>query len=345
MATVGTLATLVGGRVIGDCDRQIRDVADLENAGPRHLSFLANPKYRVAFMATRAGAVLVSEGTTEGPPNVSLIVCADPYLALARVLGEFYPPTSWPHGSEPGAYVDPKAQVDPTATVRATAVIEAGAKIGPRTIVSPGAYVGVDAQIGADVLLHPGVKVLARCVLGDRVILQAGVVVGSDGFGYAHDAEQRRYKIPQVGIVEIENDVEIGANTTIDRSTFGVTRIGAGTKIDNLVQIAHNVVTGHDCVIVAQSGIAGSTTLGHRVVMGAQTGVVGHIKICDDVTLAARAGVPNSIRKPGIYSGTPSKPHRDWLRVVASQQALPEMRRRLRELEQQVETIGRQDGK
>ncbi len=337
MTTVGALAALVGGRVVGDPDRQLRGVADLDSAGPDQLSFLANPKYVASFARTRAGAVLVDEAMAAGAgPGVTLVVCADPYLALARVAQELAPPTRWPAGIEGGAHVHPAAQVDPTATVRVGAVVEEGARVGARALVGPGCYVGREAQIGADVVMHPGARLLERCRLGDRVILQAGAVIGSDGFGYAPDGGRQRHKIPQVGIVEIGDDVEIGANTTIDRATFGATRIGAGTKIDNLVQIAHNVTVGRDCVIVSQSGIAGSTVVGDRVVMGARTGLVGHIHIASDVVLAARTGVAHDLREPGIYSGTPSVPHRLWRRMVAAQKSLPDLLRRVRELEQRL---------
>jgi UDP-3-O-[3-hydroxymyristoyl] glucosamine N-acyltransferase len=337
MATVGSLATLVGGRVVGDADLRIRDVADLESAGPEHLSFLANTRYRDEFDRTRAGAVLVPEGITHD--STTLIVCANPYLALARVATELHPPSDWPAGIEAGAHVHPGARIDPTATVRVGAVVEVGAAVGARSVIGAGCYVGREARLGDDVVMHPGSRLLERCVLGNRVLLQPGAVVGSDGFGYAPDAQLRRHKIPQVGIVEIGDDVEIGANATVDRATFGATRIGPGTKIDNLVQIGHNVATGRDCVIVAQSGIAGSTAMGDRVIMGAQTGVAGHLEISSDVTLAARGAIGGNLRDAGVYSGVPAMPHKLWLKVAMAQRQLPEIRRRLRQLERELEAL------
>ncbi len=334
MALLSELARLVGGKVVGDATRVIRGVADLASAGAEEISFLASPKYRDAFAKTRAGAVLTAEAIAEAP--TSLIVCTDPYLALAQIAAFLHPPAKLEPGREPGALVHATALVDLTATVRMGAVVDAGARVGARSVIGPGAYVGQDARIGADVYLHAGAKVLDRCVLEDRVILQAGAVIGSDGFGYAPDSEGRRHKIPQVGYVLVGADAEIGANTTIDRATFGHTRIGPGTKIDNLVQIAHNVVTGRDCVVVAQSGVAGSTRLGDRVIVGAQAGIVGHIEIVSDVMLGARTGVPNHIRESGIYSGVPSMPHRQWLKVAMAQATVPELRRRVRELERQL---------
>jgi UDP-3-O-[3-hydroxymyristoyl] glucosamine N-acyltransferase len=265
-------------------------------------------------------------------------VCADPYLAMAHIATAFHPAPAHAPGCEPGSLV--AGAVDPSATVCAGAVVEAGASVGARTVVMAGAFVGRDARVGDDCLLHPGARVLTRCLLGARVILHAGAVIGSDGFGYALDkATGRRHKIPQVGIVEVGDDVEIGANSTVDRATFGSTRIGAGTKIDNLVQIAHNVVLGRDCVVVSQTGIAGSTVVGDRVVIGAQGGIVGHISIASDVMLGARAGVSSSIDTSGVYSGTPVMPHRQWLKVAMAQQAVPELRRRVRELESRLAAL------
>ncbi|HET6345939.1 MAG TPA: UDP-3-O-(3-hydroxymyristoyl)glucosamine N-acyltransferase, partial [Myxococcota bacterium] len=314
----------------------IEDIADLASAGPSHISFLASRRYLDAFRRTRAGAVLVPE-PLDGAP-CPLIVCADPYLAMAHIATAFHPTPSFAPGCEPGAHV--AGVVDPTATVCVGAVVEPGASVGPRTVLMAGAFVGRDASLGEDCLLHPGARVLARCRVGARVILHTGAVIGSDGFGYALDkATGRRHKIPQVGIVEVGDDVEIGANSTVDRATFGSTRIGAGTKIDNLVQIAHNVVLGRDCVVVSQTGIAGSTVVGDRVVIGAQGGVVGHISIASDVMLGARAGVASSIDTAGVYSGTPVMPHRQWLKVAMAQQAVPELRRRVRELESRLAAL------
>lgn len=337
MATVGSLASFVDGKVIGDPDREIQDVADLQSAGPKDISFLSNDKYMRQFVATGAGAVLVAAEIDAAP--CVLVVCDNPYLAMARIAVELHPPPVWPAGVEVGAQVSNEAQVDPTATIRVGAVVDADVRIGPRTIVGAGCYVGIGARIGADVLLHPGAKILDRCILDDRVILQAGAVIGSDGFGYAPGDGGKRHKIPQVGIVHLESDVEIGANCTVDRATFGVTRIGSGTKIDNLVQIAHNVVTGSDCVVVSQTGIAGSTTLGDRVIIGAQVGIVGHVHITDDVMLGARSGVANDIKTSGIFSGAPTMPHRKWLKMTMAQQVVPELRRRVRALEKKLEAL------
>ena len=332
--TVASLARLVGGAVHGDGERVIRDVADLASAGSEHLSFLVSPKYLDAFRHTRAGAVLVAAPLDDAP--CALIVCETPYRAMAVIAQTLHPAPTPAPGIDPGAIVHPQAEVHPAAAVCAGAVVGAGARVGARSVLSSLAYVGEAARIGEDCLLHPGAKVLHRCVLGDRVILQAGAVIGGDGFGYVPDAQGRRHKIPQVGVVEVGDDVEIGANSTVDRATFGVTRIGAGTKIDNLVQVGHNVVIGRDCVLVSQSGIAGSTVLGDRVLVGPQAGIVDHARITSDVRLATRSGVAQSIDKPGDYSGAPAIEHRRWLRAVLSTYTLPELRRTVKEIERRL---------
>ncbi len=334
MMTVGALAGLVDGAVIGDATREIRGVADLTSAGPSDITFLANAKYASKVATTRAGAVIVMQALERAP--CAQLVCANPYLAMQTIAQHLNPAPKHPAGAEPGSFVHKDARLHPTTVVRVGAVVEAGAVIGERTIIEPLAYVGRDAKVGADCLLHPGAKVMNRCELGDRVIVQPNGVIGSDGFGYAPDAAGKRHKIPQVGIVILEDDVEIGANSTIDRATFGVTRIGRGTKIDNLVQIGHNVATGSDCVIVSQSGVAGSTTLGDRVVMGAQTGVTGHVTVASDVTLAGRAAAAGRIAAAGVYGGTPAIPHAKWVKSMAVVAMLPELRKRVRELERKI---------
>ena len=336
MPTLGVVASWVGGRLIGPADSVVDDLADLHTAGPRDISFLSNPRYIEAFKTTAAGAVLVGQEHLEAP--CPQIICDDPYLAMATVGQRLHPPPAPDVGIAAGAHVHASARIDPTASIGVGAIIESDAYVGPGAIIMAGCFVGVAAHIGAETLLQPGARVLTRCQVGARVILHAGVVVGSDGFGFAVDrATGKRHKIPQVGIVIIEDDVEVGANSTIDRATFGVTRIGKGTKIDNLVQVAHNVTLGQDCVLVSQTGIAGSAVLGNRVVVGAQGGVIGHLKIADDVMLGTRTGVLANIDKPGIYSGLPAIAHQKWLRMAVTQADIPTIKRRLRSLEERME--------
>lgn len=331
MPTLKALAEAIGGAVIGNAEHEVSDIADLSSAGPADLSFLTNVKYLPQFKNTRAGAVLVTAEMADAHTN--LVVCDNPYLAMAQIATQLHPAPQPSAGISPQAFVHPEADVDPTASVAPLAFVDSGAKVGARTQLAGGTHVGRNAVLGEDGVVHPGAKILDRCIVGDRVILHAGAVVGSDGFGFAPDSEGRRMKIPQVGIVEIGDDVEIGANTTIDRATFGKTRIGNGTKLDNLVQVAHNVVLGEHVVAASQSGIAGSSTVGNCVVIGAQAGVTGHIKIGDQIVLAGRAGVTKPLNEPGVYAGFPAKPHRQWLKSVALQNSIPTMKQRIRDLE------------
>ena len=291
----------------------------------QELSFLTQSKYRDAFRATKAGAVLVSEAPESSHTN--LLICENPYLALAQIAQALYPKPVFEAGVHPTAFIHATAQVDPTVHVGANAVVDADAVLGAGSVIEALCYVGRECVIGANVHIHPGSRVLNKTRIGDRTILHAGCVIGSDGFGFAPDAQGTRHKVPQVGIVEIGADCEIGANTTIDRATLGVTKVGSGTKLDNLVQIAHNVELGDNCVMASQSGIAGSSRLGDQVVMGAQSGLSGHVAVCDNTILAARAGVISDIKKPGVFAGFPSMPHKDWLRYKAQRKRLADLRR------------------
>ena len=332
--TVGCLAALVHGTVHGNADLVLSDLADLQGAGPSELSFFTNPRYLDALRQTRAGAVLLSDHLGSVP--CTQIVCDNPYLAMAQAAVALHPPEPQTPGVAPGALVSATAAVHATACIGPGAVVEDHAQVGAHSVLEPLAFVGRHSVVGEGCHLHPGAKVLARCRLGKRVILHSGAVIGSDGFGYATDAQGHRHKIPQVGTVELGDDVELGANSTVDRATFGVTRIGARCKIDNLVQIAHNVQMGTDCVVISQSGIAGSTHLGDRVVMGAQAGMAGHLQVASDTTLGGRTGVLATIATKGVYSGFPAVPHRQWLKAAAVQKNLVDLLARLRRLEMHV---------
>lgn len=336
------LAGIGGCRLYGP-DVEINGLAGLREAKAGELSFLANIKYAGMVTTTQASAVIVSEEFfREHSRNLeasgrSFLVSANPYLSWARILTHFVAATAEKPrpGIHPSAVVDPSARIDPTASVGALSVVEAGAEIGPESVICPLVYIGRKVRIGKNCLIYPQVSIREDCILGDRVILHCGAVVGSDGFGYARDGA-RQYKIPQVGNVIIEDEVELGANVTVDRGAVGPTRIGRGTKIDNLVQIAHNVQTGQDCVIVAQSGVAGSTKLGDRVVLAAQAGVVGHIEIGDDSMIGAQSGVPKSLPPKSIVFGYPARPHMKAKRIEAVIGQLPEYVKRIQELERRV---------
>ncbi|MBI5016725.1 MAG: UDP-3-O-(3-hydroxymyristoyl)glucosamine N-acyltransferase [Deltaproteobacteria bacterium] len=331
--TLADLAGRLGAELVGDGAVAIHSAATLDEAGPGQLSFLHNPRYRPLLETTRAAAVVV--GPRDRVAGKNLLVSPNPYLAFARAVELLYPEEHPRRGVEPGAHVHPTARLGRDVTALGGACVEEGAEIGAGTMLYPGVYVGRGARVGRDCLLYPNAVVRERCVLGDRVILQPGVVVGSDGYGYARDGA-RQVKIPQVGIAVLEDDVEVGAGTTIDRAALGETRIGRGTKIDNLVQVAHNVVIGEDCLIVAQAGVSGSTRLGDRVILAGQVGVVGHVTIGDGAVVGAQSGVPADLPAGAVVSGSPAFEHREWLKAQAVLRRLPELRARVLELERRV---------
>jgi UDP-3-O-[3-hydroxymyristoyl] glucosamine N-acyltransferase len=328
---LGELAVLVGGTLEGDADIEIRGVAGIREAGPGEITFVANSRYEQFVPATRASAILAGPTLRADLP---LIRTDNPYFAYFQVLSLFAPDAAqrYPRGVDPRAAVDPTARVGANACVGPFCIIGPGAEIGAGTTLVGGVYVGERAHIGSGCLVYPGVTIREECRLGDRVILQPGAVIGSDGFGYAREGAVHR-KIPQVGIVVIEDDVEVGANACIDRATTGETRIRRGTKIDNLVQVAHNVTIGEDTVIAAQTGISGSTEVGSQVVMGGQVGVAGHVAVGDRVTAGAQSGITKSVPAGKVVSGYPAREHSVARRIQAHIAMLPELYRRVRELE------------
>lgn len=330
------IAFLLNGDVIGDGEAIIEHLRTIDEAGEGDLTFVSNPQYLKKMKTTGAGAILVAPGTECAGKN--LIVVKDPYVALGKLLGLFYPEEDIHSGISGQAFIDKGAQVSKEATIYPGAAICRGAKIERGVVLYPGVFIGHDALIDEDSVLYPNVCVYRKCLIGKRVILHAGVVVGGDGFGFANPGADN-LKIPQVGIVQIDDDVEIGANSTIDRATLGKTWIKRGVKIDNLVQIAHNVVVGEHSVIVSQAGIAGSTKLGKSVIIGGQTGVVGHITIGDNVMIGAKSGVHENIASGETVSGFPHMPHRQWLRVVSCISKLPDMWKMLSLLSNKVRKL------
>jgi UDP-3-O-[3-hydroxymyristoyl] glucosamine N-acyltransferase len=341
--TLAELAARVGGELSGDPALVVEGVAPLEEAGPAHVSFFSNKKYRAAFEASQAGVVVV-EPDASVPAGRTVLRAHNAYLAFAKISTLFHPPREpMPEVAET-AVVHPSARVHPSAQIMPLASVGAGAEIGARTIVYPGAQVAADARVGEDCVVYQNVVVRERCVIGNRVILQPGCVIGADGFGFAFDPEgegqgPRHFKVPQIGIVVVEDDVEIGANTCVDRATLGVTRIGRGAKIDDLVMIAHNVEVGPLCLIVSQVGISGSTKLGMGVVAAGQVGIVGHLDIGDGVRIGAQSGVTNDVEAGATIAGSPARPHQQWLKNMASLDHLAEMRKELRELRREVERL------
>ncbi|MCU0795922.1 MAG: UDP-3-O-(3-hydroxymyristoyl)glucosamine N-acyltransferase [Akkermansiaceae bacterium] len=334
--TLQELARRIDGNIVrGELDLLISGIAALDEAGPGELSFLGNPKYAQQFLHTKAAAVLVPEGVTEGPPETALIAVANPSYAFGLVVSHFTAALArvFSPGVHPRASVDESAELDPAQVrIHAGAVIMAGAKIGNGTEIGPNVVVGEKVLIGRDCHIHANVSIRERCILGDRVIIQPGAVIGSDGFGY-ETVQGRHVKIDQIGIVELKDDVEIGANTTIDRARFGRTVIGAGTKIDNLVQIGHNVRVGEHNFLVSQSGMAGSSSTGSYVVIAAQAGVAGHIHIGDQAMLAGRCGATVNLQGGLKYADHPAQPMMDYQRQKAAMRKLPDLLKRVKKLE------------
>ena len=338
--TLSELAAELGGRVIGDGSTVIRGVAGIREAMPGDLTFIANSRYDSHLAETRASAVICSPERRQA--HVPLLVVDNPYLAFQRAVGIFRPDQHRPApGVHPTAVVAAEAVLGRDVSVGPCCVVESGARLGDRVVLMGGCYVGFGATIGEDTHLYPRVVVREECVVGARCIVQPGAIIGSDGFGFAFDAG-RYHKVPQVGNVVIGDDVEIGANTTIDRATTHSTRIGDGTKIDNLVQIGHNVVVGRHCIIVAQVGVSGSTELEDHVTLGGQAGLVGHIRIGKGAMVGAQSGVTKSVPAETVVTGYPATQHTIWKRLQALIHRLPDLFQRSRELEERVAELERQ---
>ena len=340
--SLAELADHVGGKVIGDGSVIVHKVAALDQAGPGEISFLTNPRYQKFLPQCRASAVIVGLGVTDASVDqgqVNFLQCADPYIAFAKILQLLTPTQPFSAEISPHAWVDSSAVIGASVTIFPNVFVGPRVRIGARTVLMPGTFLGSDVQVGADCVLHPNVVVREHCRLGERVVLHAGAVIGSDGFGYAGSGAGR-VKIPQVGTVVVEDDVEIGANSTIDRATLGQTVIGKGTKIDNLVQIAHNVIIGENSVIAAQAGIAGSSRLGKNVTLAGQVGVVNHIQIGDGATIGPQSGVGQSVAANALLSsGLSAAPHQGWLKVMVLLPQLPKLWSQVRALEKQVASL------
>lgn len=330
------LAEWVGGTVLGDGEVEISRVAALEDAQSGEITFIAHPKHLSKMGETKASAVIVSNEITQA--DKPLLCVTNPYLAFAKILTLFSQETYQPKGIDPNTWISPTAHLGKDLSFYPFVYIGDRCQIGDRVTIYPGVYVGKDSSIGEESILYPNVSIYPRTVIGKRVILHSGVVVGSDGFGYVKDG-RRNVKIPQVGGVEIGDDVEIGANTTIDRGALGKTIIRRGVKIDNLVQVAHNVVIGEDSIIVAQVGISGSTKVGSNVILAGQVGVVDHIEIGDNVSVGAQSGVTHDLAPNQGYIGSPALPQREFLRAATVFPKLPEMRKALLEIEKRLKKI------
>lgn len=335
--TITEIAELVQGQIIGSGATDICGVASLKEASASELSFLGNKKYVSQVADTQAGVVLVPHSFDEkDTPQLTLIKVDDPSDAFSKVIDLFAPPeVSFGEGVHPTAYVDSSAELAEGVVVGPCAVIEAGAVIGLNSVIGAGSYIGHEAKVGADCLIYPNVTVRERVQIGNEVIIHSGTVVGSDGFGFK-PGKDGHTKIPQVGIVQVDDRVEIGANVAIDRARFGKTWIKSGAKIDNLVHIAHNVVIGHHCFIVAQVGIAGSTVLGNGVIAAGQAGFSGHLEIGDGVVAMGKAGVTKDLKPGEVVFGIPAVPRREHVRQTADVKKVKGLVSQVKELEQKI---------
>lgn len=328
--TVGEIATRLDGRVVGETSATIRGVADARVAVEGQITFAEKPDYLAAALGSGASAVVVAEDVTgDGKP---LIQVANVRVAMSKLLEWFHPEPKPATGIHPNAVVDPSASISDSASIGPGVTIGANVAVGERVILLPGVQVGADCEVGNDSKLFPNVVVYPRTRIGCRVRIQAGSVVGSDGYGYVFDGSCHR-KIAQIGGVVLEDDVELGANVTIDRGAYGDTVIGEGSKLDNLVQIAHNVVIGKHCIIISQTGIAGSTQIGDFTIIAGQVGIAGHLKIGSQVTIAAQSGVMRDIPDGQKVFGSPAQGDRDYKRQLIGLQQLPDLLKRFKQWE------------
>jgi UDP-3-O-[3-hydroxymyristoyl] glucosamine N-acyltransferase len=335
--TLKEIADLVGAELKGDPAIVITGIAGIREAKDGDLTFIRNSKYLQFINETKASAVITSQEIKGS--RKPLVITDNPSLAFAKVVSLFSPQRNTiKKGVHPSAIIADNVKLGQDISIGPYVVIEDGAEIGDRCIIYPGTYIGYEAILGEDCIIYANISIRENTVIGKRVIIHSGTVVGSDGFGY-DTIKGVHYKIPQVGRVIIEDDVEIGANVTIDRARFDKTIIGKGTKIDNLVQIAHNVITGENCIIVAQVGISGSTSLGKNVVLAGQAGLAGHLKIGDNVIVGGQAGVITSIPANTFVSGYPAKPHRQAAKINGCIQRLPQLNETVKELKRRLDKI------
>lgn len=340
--TAAQIAALVQGRIEGNPDSAVHSFGKIEEAAQGQLSFLANPKYEEYIYTTGASIIIIGEGfELKQPVTSTLIRVPDAYSAFAILL-DYYQQmvTRQMSGIQQPSHIEPTAQIGNNVFVGAFAYIGKNAVVGNDSKIFPQAFIGDQVKLGNHVIIHPGVKIYHDCVIGDHVIIHAGTVIGGDGFGFAPQPDGSFKKVPQIGNVVIEDHVEIGANTAIDRATIGSTVIRRGAKLDNLIQIAHNVEVGASSVIAAQAGISGSTKLGNSVMIGGQAGVVGHIQLADGTKINAQSGVSKSVKQPNTaLTGSPAYDYTAMLRSQAVFRSLPDMEKKIKELEKLVQEL------
>jgi UDP-3-O-[3-hydroxymyristoyl] glucosamine N-acyltransferase len=336
---ISELAERTGARVEGvNDDIEITGAAGLDDATDGHVTFLANPRYTPRVNSTRASAIFLSE-EAQTDRQIAILRVKDPYLAYTRALRIFNPEAELEPFVHPSAVIDPSARVAQRVAIGACVVIGRNAFIGDDVRIHPNVTIYDDVTIGRGSVIHSGVAIRERTVIGERVVIHNNSVIGCDGFGYAKDEEKRWLKIPQAGRVVIEDDVEIGAATTIDRASVGESRIGRGSKLDNLVQVGHSCTIGEDTLLCAQVGLAGSSHIGSRVILAGQAGVAGHLTIGDDVVLTAKSATSHDIPAGKVISGIPAFDNKDWLRSTAAFRRLGEIQRSVRQLEKKISEI------
>lgn len=332
------LAEATGSRLEGDPETEISGAAGLDIAEHGQVTFLANPRYTPKLRSTQASAIFLRDDVEVGS-EIAVLRTKDPYLAYTRALRLFHPEAQFEPFIHPTAVIDPTARVAINVWIGACAVIGRNVQIGSRVRIFPNVTIYDGSQIGNDSIIHSGSAIREETIIGERVIVHNNVVIGCDGFGFAKDQQKRWLKIPQTGRVVIEDDVEIGAGTTIDRASVGETRIRRGAKLDNLVQIGHSCTVGEDALICAQVGLAGSSHIGARVILAGQAGVAGHLTIGDDVVLTAKSATSHNVEAGKVLSGIPAFENREWLRSTAAFRRLGEMQRALRVLEKEIATL------
>lgn len=337
--TLKDAAQIAGGTVAGDENLVIENISKIEDSKPGDLTFLYLPAYEKYYPDTKASAIIVKPGFNRTRDDISYIIADNPNAALLKIIQHYFRPEFSLTGIDPTAYIAPSARIGRNVAIGRNVVVSEGCSIGDNTKIYHNTVLLDGVQTGSDCLIFQNVSIRENCILGSRVIVHAGTVIGSDGFGYAPDSKGGYIKIPQIGNVVIEDDVELGSNVSIDRASIGSTLIKKGAKIDNLVQIAHNVTVGENTVMSAQTGVSGSTHVGSSCILAGQVGIAGHLEIADNVIIAAKSGVSKSLVKPGMYFGIPVKEHKTALKLEALVRNLPQFAQKIKDLEAQVATL------
>lgn len=341
MKQLKEIAEYCQGILVGNGDIIITGIASLDEATRGQISFVAQKKFWPKMETSQASAFIVPMEVTEA--RVPIIRTENPYLAYARVAAFFSVKPFQAKGVSKEARLGQNCQIDANVSIYPFVYIGDNVQIGPEVTIYPGVYIGNEVSIGKGCTIYPNVTIMDRCIIGARVMIHSGVAIGSDGFGYARDGA-KHVKIPQLGMVQIDDDVEIGANTTIDRAALEKTWLKRGTKIDNLVQVAHNVVIGEDTLLISQVGISGSAEVGDNVILAGQVGVAGHIKIGDRVIVVGKSGVTGSLKEGSVVSGIPAIPHQEWLRASAAYRRLPELLKEVRALKEKIANLEKKVG-